>query len=106
MTARLHRDDEVMVIVGRDKGRRGKVQRVIADKGKVLVEGVNMVKRHLRAGAEGARQVGIIDKEMPIHASKLMPVCPSCDKPTRVSVKTLDDGTKSRVCKKCKGMFN
>ena len=106
MTARLHRDDEVMVIVGRDKGRRGKVQRVIADKGKVLVEGVNMVKRHLRAGAEGARQAGIIDKEMPIHASKLMPVCPSCDKPTRVSVKTLDDGTKSRVCKKCKGMFN
>ena len=69
MTARVQRDDEVMVIAGRDKGKRGKVQRVMPDKGKVMVEGVNMVKRHLRAGAEGARQAGIIDKEMPIHAA-------------------------------------
>ncbi len=106
MAARLKRDDEVMVIRGRDKGRRGKVQRVFPDKGKVLVEGVNMVKRHLKAGAEGARQAGIIDKEMPIEASKLMPICPACDRPTRVAVQILDDGSKSRVCKKCEGMLN
>ncbi len=106
MTARLRRDDEVLVIAGRDKGKRGKIQRVLNDKDKVLVEGVNMVKRHLRAGAEGARQAGIIDKEMPINSSKLMPVCPSCDKPTRVAVKLLEDGTKSRMCKKCEGMFS
>ncbi len=106
MTARLQRDDLVMVIAGRDKGRRGKVQRVIPDKGKALVEGLNMVKRHLRAGAEGARQAGIIDKEMPIDTSKLMPVCPACDKPTRVAVKVLENGSKARMCKRCEGMFS
>ena len=106
MTARLQRDDEVLVIAGRDKGKRGKVQSVLSDKGKVLIEGVNMVKRHLRAGAEGARQAGIIDKEMPIDVSKVMPVCPSCDRPTRVTVKILEDGSKSRMCKKCEAMFN
>ena len=106
MTARLQRDDEVMVIAGRDKGKRGKIQRVMPDNGKVLVDGVNIVKRHQRAGAGGARQAGIIDKEMPIHASKLMPVCPACNKPTRVAIKLLDDGRKSRMCKKCEGMFS
>lgn len=106
MTARLKRDDEVMVVRGRDKGRRGTIQRVIVDKGKVLVEGVNMVKRHYKAGAQGTRQAGIVDKEMPMDASKVMPICPSCDKPTRIAIKTLDDGTKSRVCKHCEGMLN
>ncbi|MEE8518884.1 MAG: 50S ribosomal protein L24 [Dehalococcoidia bacterium] len=106
MAARLKRDDEVFVIRGRDKGRRGKVQRIFPHSGKVLVEGMNMVKRHLKAGAEGARQAGIIDKEMPMDASKLMPVCPTCNQPTRVAMKVLDDGSKSRVCKKCEGMLN
>ena len=106
MAARLKREDEVMVIRGRDKGKRGKIQHLFPDRSKALVEGVNMVKRHLKAGAEGARQAGIIDKEMPIDASKLMPICPSCDKPTRISIKILDDGSKSRVCKHCEGMLN
>ncbi len=106
MTARLKRDDEVLVVRGRDKGRRGKIQRVIRDKGKVLVEGVNMVKRHYKAGAQGSRQAGIVDKEMPMDASKVMPICPSCDKPTRIAIKILDDGSKSRVCKHCEGMLN
>ena len=106
MAARLKRDDEVQVVRGRDKGRRGKIQRVFPDQAKVLVEGVNMVKRHYKAGAQGSRQAGIVEKEMPIDASKLMPICPSCDKPTRVSVKVLDDGTKSRVCKHCEGMLS
>jgi large subunit ribosomal protein L24 len=106
MTARLKRDDEVMVVRGRDKGRRGTIQRVIADKGKVLVEGINMVKRHYKAGAQGTRQAGIVDKEMPMDASKVMPICPSCDKPTRIAIKILDDGSKSRVCKHCEGMLN
>ena len=64
MTARLKRDDRVMVVRGRDKGRRGTIQRVIADKGKVLVEGINMVKRHYKAGAQGTRQAGIVEKKM------------------------------------------
>lgn len=105
MAARLKRDDEVLVIRGRDKGRRGKIQRVFPDKDQILVEGINMVKRHYKAGVQG-RQAGIVDKEMPMDASKVMPICPSCDKPTRVSVKILDDGTKSRGCKRCEGMLN
>ena len=106
MAARLKRDDEVMVITGRDRGKRGKVQRIYADKAMVLVEGVNMVKRHLKAGAQGARQAGIIDKEMPIGMSKILPICPSCDRPTRVAFKVLEDGTKTRVCKRCEGMLS
>ena len=105
MSARLKRDDEVMVIRGRDKGKRGKVQRVFADKGTVLVEGVNIVKRHQRATG-GVRQAGIISKEMPMNASKVMPVCPSCGKPTRVGIKVLEDGSRSRMCKRCEGMLN
>ena len=106
MAARLKRDDEVMVITGRDRGKRGKFQRVYVDKAMVLVEGVNMVKRHLKAGAQGARQAGIIDKEMPINMAKVMPICPSCNRPTRVAFKVLEDGTKTRVCKNCEGMLS
>ncbi|MEX2599148.1 MAG: 50S ribosomal protein L24 [Dehalococcoidia bacterium] len=105
MLARLKRDDEVMVIRGRDKGKRGKVQRIFSDKGTALVEGVNIVKRHQRATGQ-TRQAGIISKEMPIDTSKLMPVCPSCSKPTRVGVKVVDDGSRARVCKRCEGMLN
>lgn len=105
MAARIKREDEVLVIQGRDKGKRGKVQHVSPADGKLLVEGVNMVKRHLKAGAS-ARQAGIIDKEMPIAGSKVMPICPSCDKPTRIGIRILEDGSKSRVCKNCDGMFN
>jgi large subunit ribosomal protein L24 len=105
MATRLKRDDEVMVVRGRDKGRRGKIQRILPDKGQILVEGINMVKRHYKAGVRG-RQAGIVEKEMPMDASKVMPVCPSCEKPTRVSIKVLDDGSKSRVCKHCEGMLN
>ena len=105
MATRLKRDDEVMVVRGRDKGRRGKIQRILPDKSQILVEGINMVKRHYKAGVQG-RQAGIVEKEMPMDASKVMPVCPSCDKPTRVSIKVLDDGSKSRVCKHCEGMLN
>jgi large subunit ribosomal protein L24 len=106
MLARLKRDDEVMVVRGRDKGKRGKIQRVFSDKGTVLVEGINIVKRHQKAGAQGSRQAGIISKEMPIDASKVMPVCPACGQATRVGVKALADGSRSRVCKRCEGMLN
>jgi large subunit ribosomal protein L24 len=95
-----------MVIRGRDKGKQGKIQRSMPAENKVLVEGINLVKKHLKAGAQGARQAGIITKEMPMDASKVMPVCPNCDKPTRVSVQVLEDGTKARVCKRCSGMMN
>ncbi len=106
MTARLKRDDLVLVIRGKDKGKRGRVQRFVSEKSRVYVEGVNLAKRHLKAGAQGARQAGIVSQEMPLDTSKVMPICPICDKPTRIRIQTLDDGTKARVCKQCNGMMN
>lgn len=106
MTARIKRDDTVMVMAGKDRGKRGKVQRVLPRTQQVLVEGVNIVKRHRRAAATGARQAGIISKEMPLNASKVMPVCPNCNKPARVGITVLADGTKARVCKLCQAMMN
>ena len=105
MTARIKRDDTVTVMRGRDNGKRGKVQQYFPAENKVLVEGVNIVKRHLKAGAQGARQAGIVQMELPMDASRVMPVCPSCDKPTRIGIKVLEDGTKARVCKRCNGMM-
>ncbi len=106
MAARIKRDDTVLVIKGRDKGRQGKVQRVDPGGNLLLVEGVNMVKRHLKAGARGSAQAGIISMEKPLDASKVMLVCPSCNKPTRVGSQPLEDGTKARVCKQCHQMIS
>lgn len=106
MATRIRKDDTVEVIRGRDKGKRGKVQHHALRGNMILVEGVNVVKKHQRAGAQGARQAGIVSIEKPLDASKVMPVCQSCDKPTRVGFTVLDDGTKSRVCKKCQQMMS
>ena len=101
MAARIRQEDTVLVIRGKDKGKQGKVQHVFPDEGMVLVEGVNQVKRHLKAGAQGLRQAGIITQEKPLDASKVMLLCPSCGKPARVSFQRMEDGTKARICKRC-----
>ena len=106
MATRIKRDDTVLVIRGKNKGQKAKVQRVFPREDSLLVEGINMVKRHLKPGARGVRQGGIVDVEKPLSASKVMLVCPSCDKPTRLSVQLLDDGTKARVCKQCHQMIS
>ncbi len=106
MAARIKQDDTVLVIRGKDKGKQGKVQRVFPDERMVMVEGVNQVKRHLKAGARGLRQAGIITQEKPLDASKVMLVCPSCGKPARVSFQRLEDGTKTRMCKRCNQMIS
>ncbi|HDM70027.1 MAG: 50S ribosomal protein L24 [Thermotoga sp.] len=97
---RIKKDDLVQVISGKDKGKRGKVLRVIPKENKVIVENVNMRKRHQRPTPR-LREGGIIEREEPIYASKVMVVCPSCDKPTRVGIRLLEDGRKVRYCKKC-----
>jgi len=96
---RIHRDDEVMVIAGRDKGVRGKVIRTLPTDGKVLVARVSMVKRHTRPSQNS--KGGIIEKEMPIALSNVNYYCPGCKKGVRLGVKTLEDGRKVRTCKKC-----
>ena len=95
---RVRRGDQVVVIAGKDKGASGKVLRVIAAKGRVVVEGVNLIKRHTRPNPQKNVKGGIVEREAPIHASKVMPVDPETGKATRVRVK-LEGGKKVRVAK-------
>lgn len=96
---KIRRNDRVMVISGRDRGKVGKVIRVIPRKGRAIVEAVNVVKRH--QGPTPVSQGGIIEKEASIHISNLMLICPKCTDPVRVGYKHLEDGSKVRICKKC-----
>ena len=95
----VRKDDKVVVLSGRDKGKEGKVLSVSPKDDKVIVEGVNVASKHMKPRRQG-EQGGIIKVETPIYASKVMVVCPKCGKPTRVAHK-IADGKKSRVCKKC-----
>ena len=93
-------NDTVVVLTGRDKGKQGKVMSADPKAGKVLIEGISVAKRHKKPRKQG-EPGGIITMETPIYASKVMRVCPKCDKPTRPAHSIKDDGTKVRVCKKC-----
>jgi large subunit ribosomal protein L24 len=95
---RLQRGDTVVVISGKHKGKQGRVKRVLVDDDKVIIEGINLVKRHTKPNQRN-QQGGIIEKEAPMHASKVMPVDPQTNKPTRVKIKTDENGTKTRVAK-------
>jgi len=96
---KIKKGDNVIVIKGKDKGRRGKVLKVSAGNGQVAVDGLNVFKKHLKGDGK-KRQSAIIDISKPVKISNLMFVCPSCDKPSRVGVK-MESGIKIRVCKKC-----
>jgi large subunit ribosomal protein L24 len=100
MAAKIKRDDTVQVLQGRDRGRRGEVRRVSPTKGRAIVTGVNIVKRH-RRGSSPQDPGGIIEMEAPIDASNLAVVCSSCDRAARVGFRLLDDGRKVRFCKRC-----
>ena len=92
--------DTVVVISGKDRGKRGEVTRVLPEENRVVVDGVNMVKRHLRR-QPGSLQAGIIDMPAPLNRSNVMLVCSNCDRPTRVAHTTLPDGSHERVCMHC-----
>ena len=99
-TTYLKKGDKVEVTTGKDKGRVGKILRVIPDKQKAVVERVNLVKRHTKA-REMNQQGQIVEKEAPIHVSNLQLICPECTKTGRIGKKILEDGKKIRVCKSC-----
>jgi len=96
----VHREDTVVVLAGKDRGKKGRVLKIINKTEKVLVEKLNMVKRHTRPNQE-LPQGGIVEKEAAIHVSNLQVVCSKCGKPTRIANKILSSGKKTRVCKKC-----
>jgi large subunit ribosomal protein L24 len=100
--AKLHikRGDTVQVISGKEKGKSGKILKAYPAKGRVIVEHVNMIKKHTKRRSQG-QGGGIIEREGTLNASNLMLVCPSCRKATRLGHKRLEDGSKARICKKC-----
>ncbi len=100
----IKKNDMVQVIAGKDKGKSGKVMRVIPKKDRAIVEKINMVKKHMKPNQQ-TRQGGILDKESPIHISNLMLICSKCTDPTRVGHKMIDD-KKVRYCKKCEEVID
>ena len=100
MRVYIKKDDKVKVIAGKDKGKIGKVLKVNRKTSRVLVEKINIVKRHSKPSAQN-KQGGIVEKEMPIQWSNLMVMCNKCVTPARVKMQRLEDGKKVRVCAKC-----
>lgn len=96
----IKKDDKVKVIAGKDQGKIGKVLKVLPKKHRVLVENINIVKRHSRPSAQN-RQGGIIEREAPIHWSNVQLMCNKCVQPARIRKRVLEDGQKVRVCAKC-----
>ncbi|MEK7880212.1 MAG: 50S ribosomal protein L24 [candidate division NC10 bacterium] len=101
----VKRGDLVAVIAGAERGKRGKVLRVLPDRGRVIVEKVNMIKKHQRP-TQKLRQGGIIEREGSLNLSNVMVVCAKCDRPTRTGVQRLSEGKKVRVCKRCGEMID
>ncbi len=102
----IRRNDSVQVIAGKDRGKKGRVLRVLAEKNRLVVEGINFVKRHTRPNPGKGVKGGILEKEAPLHASNVQLVCPECSAPTRIGHKVLEDGRKVRICRKCEGVVD
>ena len=102
---KIRKNDTVLVIAGKDKGKKGKVRFAYPDKQQVLVEGVNFVKKHSRARG-AVRQAGIIDLEVPINVSNVMLLCDKCSKPSRVGFHKLEDGRRVRICRSCREVID
>lgn len=102
----IKKNDNVLVIAGRDRGKRGRVLSVHPDKGRVVVEGVNVIKRHTKANPQKNVKGGIVEREAPLAASNVQLVCPECGSAARVGRKLQDDGRRVRFCVKCKGVVD
>ncbi len=96
----IKKDDKIKVITGKDNGKIGKVLKVIRKDKRILVENINIIKRHTKPGPK-SRQGGIVESEAPIHWSNVMLMCNKCIKPVRIKTQLLDDGKKVRICRKC-----
>ena len=98
---KLRKGDFVRILAGKDVGKEGEITRVLRDRDRVIVDGVNVAKKHQRA-TRSTMQGGIIDKDMPVHVSNVALICRTCG-PTKIGYRFEPDGTKVRVCRKCKG---
>lgn len=102
----VRKNDEVLVIAGRGAGQRGRVLQVLPEKGRVVVEGVNLIKRHTKPNPQKNIKGGIVEREGAIHASNVQPICPDSGKPTRVGHKVLDDGRRVRISRRSGGVMD
>ena len=100
MAVSFRKNDQVVVISGDDRGKSGRILKVLRDKGRVIVEKVNFVKRHTKARGQ-SRQGGILEREAPIHMSNVMHLCPKCGTGVRITVKAGSDGKRERFCGRC-----
>jgi large subunit ribosomal protein L24 len=97
---KIKKNDTVLVITGKNKGKKGKVRFAYPDNSKITVEGVNMIKKHTKAQGQ-VRQAGIIEREAPINVASVMLLCSKCNKPARIGLRILQDGRKARFCRVC-----
>lgn len=102
----IKRDDQVKILAGKDRGKTGRVLRVLPSKDRAIVENINTLKRHTRPNPQRNIKGGVVEREAPIHVSNLMVVCGECGKPTRVGYSVLRDGKKVRICKRCDGTID
>ena len=102
----IRKNDNVLVITGKNRGARGRVPKIDPAKNRLVVEGVNIIKRHTKPNPQKNIKGGVVEREASIHASNVQLVCPECGKQTRVGRKVLGDGRKVRICRKCEGVVD
>jgi len=102
----VRKNDNVLVTTGKDRGKKGRVLKVLPAKNRVVVEGVNIIKRHTKPNPQRQIKGGVVEREAPVHASNVQVVCPECGKATRVGRRVLGDGRKVRICRKCEGVVD
>jgi large subunit ribosomal protein L24 len=102
----IRKNDNVVVTTGKDRGKRGRVLKVVPEKNRLVIEGVNFIKRHTKPNPQRGIKGGLVEREASLHASNVQLVCPECGKPTRLGRKILGDGRKVRICRKCEGVVD
>jgi large subunit ribosomal protein L24 len=102
----IRKNDNVVVTTGKDRGKRGRVLKVLPEKNRLIVEGVNFVKRHTKPDPRRNVKGGVMEREAPLHASNVQLVCPECGRTTRLGRRILGDGRKVRICRKCEGVVD
>ena len=102
----IRKNDNIVVISGKDRGKRGRVLRLVPGKNRLIVEGVNIIKKHMRPNPGQNVKGGIVENEAALHASNVQLVCPDCGAQTRIGRRLLEDGRKVRICRKCDGVVD
>lgn len=102
----IRKNDNVIVTTGKDRGKRGRVLKVVPVKNRLVVEGVNFIKRHTKPNPQRGVKGGVVEREAPLHASNVQLVCPECGQPARLGKRILGDGRKVRICRKCEGVVD